>query len=48
MNYVCADIHGRWDKYQAMLEDLNLGEDGRRRRGFVYELCLCGYSRKMG
>lgn len=25
MNYVCADIHGRWDKYQAMLEDLNLG-----------------------
>ena len=29
MNYVCADIHGRWDKYQAMLEDLNLGEDDK-------------------
>lgn len=29
MNYVCADIHGRWDKYQAMLEDLNLGKDDK-------------------
>ena len=29
MNYVCADIHGRWDKYQAMLDDLNLGEDDK-------------------
>lgn len=25
MHYVCADIHGRWDKYQAMLKGLSLG-----------------------
>ena len=30
MNYVCAGYFtGRWDKYQAMLEDLNLGEDDK-------------------
>ena len=28
MHYVCADIHGKWDKYAAMLHGLKLcGDD---------------------
>lgn len=29
MHYVCADIHGNWEKYQAMLKGLNLGREDR-------------------
>lgn len=29
MHYVCGDIHGRWDKYQAMLAGLKFGEGDR-------------------
>lgn len=24
MHYVCSDIHGRWDKYERMMETLDL------------------------
>lgn len=29
MHYVCADIHGNWGKYQAMLQGLNLDCEDR-------------------
>ncbi|MBS6953699.1 MAG: metallophosphoesterase [Enterocloster asparagiformis] len=29
MHYVCADIHGKWDKYQAMLAGLRMGPEDR-------------------
>lgn len=29
MHYVCSDIHGRWDRYAAMLKGLNLGREDR-------------------
>ena len=29
MHYVCSDIHGRWERYEAMVEGLKLSGDDR-------------------